>query len=204
MPKIILLCNLMLLMSVCLRAQDISDYPDVDHTEHILLITKPDVKEQKKIILQWSCPALASDQFFTVERSKNGKDFEVIGGIKGRAGEGVFEFADEMPSAFNNFYRIRSLISENKEIFSKIISRGISNARFSSFYPNPVEKYLIVRTESPVELKIVDPLNKVRISKQLEVGLQLVDVGNLEKGLYYITLFQKESNRLISDKLIKH
>ena len=67
-----------------------------------------------------------------------------------------------------------------------------------------IEKYLIVRTESPVELKVVDQLNKVRISKQLEVGLQLVDVATLEKGMYFITLFQKESNRLISDKLIKH
>ena len=89
-------------------------------------------------------------------------------------------------------------------IFSKIISKGIATARFSSFYPNPVEKLLIVRTESPVELKIVDQLNKVRISKQLEMGLQLVDVGSLEKGLYFITLYHKESNRMISDKLVKH
>ena len=206
MTKLILICCLMLSALSKGVAQDNNQDPgnSGSNTDEIFLNTKTDIKDQKKIILQWSCAALSSDQFFTIERSKDGKDFEVIGAIKGRTGQGVFEFTDEMPSERNNLYRIRSVISENKEIFSKIISRGVANARFCSFYPNPVEKYLIIRTESPVEVKVVDQLNKVRISKQLEVGLQLLDVGTLEKGMYFITLYQKESNRLISDKLIKH
>ena len=206
MTKRALVFSLMFFVTLSVFAQQGNDESNSGDTagEDIFLSTKTDIKDQKRIILQWSCAALASDQFFTIERSKDGKDFEVIGAIKGRTGQGVFEFTDEMPSAYNNFYRIRSVISENKQIFSKIVSRGVANARFCSFYPNPVEKFLIVRTESPVELKVVDQLNKVRISKQLEVGLQLVDVATLEKGMYFITLFQKESNRLISDKLIKH
>jgi hypothetical protein len=206
MTKLILICGLVLFASANSVAQQNNQGPESGSpdSEDIFLTTKTDGKDQKKIILQWSCAALASDQFFTIERSKDGKEFDVIGAIKGRTGQGVFEFTDEMPSAQNNFYRIRSTLPENKEIFSKIISRGVANARFCSFYPNPVEKYLIIRTESPVEVKVVDQLNKVRISKQLEVGLQLLDVGTLEKGMYFITLYQKESNRLISDKLIKH
>ena len=206
MTKLILICGLMLIASANSFAQENIQGPESGgaNSEEIFLTTKADGKDLKKIILQWSCASLASDQFFTIERSKDGKAFDVIGAIKGRTGQGVFEFTDEMPSPQNNFYRIRSTLPENKEIYSKIISRGVANARFCSFYPNPVEKYLIIRTESPVEVKVVDQLNKVRISKQLEVGLQLVDVGTLEKGMYFITLYQKESNRLISDKLIKH
>ena len=205
MTKLFLICGLMLFVYANgFAQQDNQDPESSSYGDEIFLTTKADIKDQKRIILQWSCAALSSDQFFTIERSKDGKDFDVIGAIKGRIGQGVFEFTDEMPSAQNNFYRIRSTLSENKEIYSKIISRRVVNVRFCSFYPNPVEKYLIIRTESPVEVKVVDQLNKVRISKQLEVGLQLLDVGTLEKGMYFITLYQKESNRLISDKLIKH
>jgi hypothetical protein len=207
MTNVTLLFTLLFFLPVCVCAQESnSDLAEAESADshQIFLISRSDIKDPGKIILQWSCAALKHEQFFTVERSKNGKDFEVIGGMKGRKGQGVFEFADERPSATNNFYRIRTINAENKEVFSKIISRGIATARFSSFYPNPVEKYLIVRTESPVEIKIVDQLNKVRISKQLEMGFQLVDVGQLEKGLYFITLVHKASNRVISDKLIKH
>jgi hypothetical protein len=211
MTNVALLFTFLFFLPVCVCAQDNNEEINTEMTDtqlsndqQIFLSTRSDIKDHGKIILQWSCAALKAEQFFTIERSKNGKDFEVIGGIKGKKGQGIFEFTDERPSTTNNFYRIRSIDAANKEVFSKIISKGIATARFSSFYPNPVEKYLIVRTETPVEIKIVDQLNKVRISKQLEMGLQLVDVGQLEKGLYFITLFHKASNRVISDKLIKH
>jgi hypothetical protein len=207
MTNVTLLFTLLFFLPVCVCSQE--NTSDVSETEsanshQIFLTTRSDMNDHGKIILQWSCAALKDEQFFTVERSKNGKEFEVIGGMKGRKGQGIFEFADERPSNTSNFYRIKTIDSEQKEVFSKIISKGIATARFCRFYPNPVEKYLIVRTENPVEIKIVDQLNKVRISKQLEMGLQLVDVGQLEKGLYFITLFHKASNRVISDKLIKH
>jgi hypothetical protein len=173
-------------------------------SDQIHLNTRMDTKDPKRIILDWSCSPLESQQFFTIERSKNGNNFDVIGVIKGNKGQSLFEFTDEKPAHSNNFYRIKTVFSEDVPVYSKIVSKGVSIAQFFKFYPNPVEKYLIVRTESPIELKITDPLNKVRISKQLEVGLQLVDVNSLEKGLYIITVFQKESNRLITDKLIKN
>lgn len=172
--------------------------------EQIYLSSRVDVKDHKRIVLEWSFNNFNSDRFFTIERSSNGKDFEVIAVIKGLKGQSLFEFTDELPPAINNYYRVKTVFSENQVIYSKIISRGVSDVTFCKFYPNPVEKMLIVRTESPVEIRIIDPLNKVRISKQLDIGLQLIDVNNLEKGLYIITLFQKESNRLITDKLIKN
>ena len=172
--------------------------------DRVHLNTRLDPKDPKRIILEWSCTPLQSEQFFSIERSKNGNDFDVIGVIKGNKGQALFEFTDEKPGNSNNFYRIKTVFSEDVPVYSKIISRGVSIAQFFKFYPNPVEKYLIIRTESPIELKISDPLNKVRISKQLDVGLQLVDVNSLEKGLYIISVFQKESNRLITDKLIKN
>ena len=204
MKKLPILLTLVLLSSVQLFPQG-NSFPGeaINLNEEIYLTTSPLQRDPKKIYLQWSCSPLESERFFTVERSKEGKVFEVIGVIKGRAGESVFDFTDELPAVFNNFYRIKAGNSENNFSYSKIISKGISAVQFCRFYPNPVEKHLIIRTESPVELRISDQLNNVRISKKLEIGPQLIDVSTLENGFYIITIIQKESNRIITDKLIK-
>jgi len=205
MNKLTAISFCFLLACLGCQGQDSNGFiPDTAVVSEIFLSAQPDAKDHKKIRLEWSGKPLKSDRFFTIERSRNAKDFEVIGVIKGKREQWHFEFIDEFPATANNFYRIKTMLSEEKTVYSKIISRGISVPGFARFYPNPAERYLIVRTESPVELKITDQLNKVRISKQLDIGLQLVDVNGLERGLYIISLFQKESNRVIIDKLMKN
>jgi hypothetical protein len=128
----------------------------------------------------------------------------VIGIIKGKDMSDTMEFTDELPSKDKNYYRVRAVGQEGQFIFSNISSNGKQPDFFCKFYPNPVNKLLIVRSESPVELKITDGINKVRMNKRLDSGLQLVDVSILEKGDYIITIMQQESKRVFSDKLIRN
>ena len=72
------------------------------------------------------------------------------------------------------------------------------------FYPNPVDKLLIVRTEHTVDIQILDPSGTVLLSKRLQSGLQVVNVSALEKGVYVLRVTDKESNRAISRQLVKN
>jgi hypothetical protein len=62
---------------------------------------------------------------------------------------------------------------------------------------------LIVRSDQPVELSISDGLGKLVLLTKLDAGLRILDVSLLEPGIYFISLYQKEANRIIRDKLIK-
>jgi len=72
------------------------------------------------------------------------------------------------------------------------------------FYPNPVDKLFIVRTEHSVDIQILDPSGTVRLSKRLQSGIQVVNAGMLERGVYILRVTDKESNRAISRQLVKN
>lgn len=159
------------------------------------------VKENSKGLLRWKSDELPPESFFAVERSNNGTDFNVVGVIKNTV-TGSYEFLDDAPSKGKIYYRIR-LTSGTTSSHSEIISATVTADISCKFYPNPVDKALIIRSESTVELQITDRFGKTLIADRLQAGLKVVDVSSLEPGIYVITLFQKETNRLITDKLVK-
>jgi Secretion system C-terminal sorting domain len=159
------------------------------------------IKDNSKGLLRWRTTSIPGESFFTIERSNNGTDFNVVGIIKNTA-SGSFEFLDDAASKGKIFYRIK-LTMLSAITYSEIISATLSADLSCKFYPNPVDKVLIVRSESAVELQITDKFGKPLISDHLQPGLKVVDVSSLEPGIYVITLFQKETNRLITEKLVK-
>ncbi|MBC7902153.1 MAG: T9SS type A sorting domain-containing protein [Gemmatimonadaceae bacterium] len=159
------------------------------------------LKEGGKAIVRWECVDGADESFFAVERSNNGIDFSVIGIIKS-AGGVWGEFSDDSPFRGRSYYRIRSSCGQ-RVFYSETVQTVISGDVSCKFYPNPVDKALIVRTEFDVDIVIVDKYGKPVLNTHLSAGLRVVDVSTLNPGLYIITLYQKEINRQITEKLIK-
>ena len=162
------------------------------------------VKNRNKVILQWNLDNPSGAGFATIERSRNGVDFEAIGVLK--TGNNIIrqEFEDEMPSNGINYYRIKFSPTEGRSKISPVVNASVAGDLSCKFYPNPVDKLLIVRSESPVDIQLTDAYGKTRIIQKSSGGLQLVDVSLLEKGLYIITITQKESNTTMTEKLMKN
>ena len=162
------------------------------------------VKNRNKVILQWNLDNPSGAGFATIERSRNGVDFEAIGVLK--TGNNIIrqEFEDEMPSNGINYYRIKFSPTEGRSKISPVVNASVAGDLSCKFYPNPVDKLLIVRSASPVDIQLTDAFGKTRIIQKSSGGLQLVDVSLLEKGLYIITITQKESNKTMTEKLMKN
>ena len=159
-------------------------------------------QKENKGLLRWKSDSLLpAESFYAVERSNNGVDFNLVGITKNTLG-GWFEFLDDAPSKGKIFYRIK-LSTAQTSYYSEIIAATPSADPSCKFYPNPVDKVLIIRSELPVEIQIADGSGKPIIAEKLQGGLKVIDVSSLEPGVYVITLFQKETNRLVTEKLIK-
>lgn len=156
-----------------------------------------------KIYLQWQVDKDSAD-YFTVERSVEGKVFETIGIMKAVENLFKYEFADEVPSRGQAYYRVRFTGKNGTELYSQPVTVLVPGATFFRFYPNPADRLLILRADGPVDVQVVDGFGKQRITKTLSGGPQVIDVSFLEKGVYILRITDKVSGRQQYDKFLKN
>jgi hypothetical protein len=111
---------------------------------------------------------------------------------------------DQAPPNGSDLYRIRYTSQKGADLYSKPAELSISGEVDFKFYPNPVDKLFIVRTEHIIELDILDASGTVRLSKRLQPGIQVINAAALEHGVYVLRVTDKESNRSVSRQLVKN
>lgn len=162
------------------------------------------VRESNKVWLQWDVDSIVDGDYFIVERSPDGLHFETIGALLSDNGKTHYELMDQAPPNGSDYYRIRCTGQTGRTLCSKTMELKLSGEVDFKFYPNPVDKLFIVRTEHMVDIQILDPSGTVWLSKRLQPGLQVVNAAALERGVYILRVTDKESNRAISCQLVKN
>jgi hypothetical protein len=159
--------------------------------------------DRGKLQLTWK---LAGDapQFFSIERSNDGKNFETVGVINKLGVQKTFQWIDEAPKNGRSFYRLRYSFREGESLYSKTLSASITAPPTYKFYPNPVDHVLIVRSDTPIDVQISDATGKIRITQPRVQGIHTINVSSLEKGIYLIRFSNKLTSVMFQEKLIKN
>lgn len=156
-----------------------------------------------KVQIQWSINHPEKGGYYTIERAGVAEGpYEVLGVIRSQEKSG--RFIDELPMRGKNHYRVKWTMESGVQRVSRPVISIFAGDMTCRFYPNPVDNVLIVRSEQTLDLLITDGTGRQRLNVPLQAGLQTVDVSQLEKGLYIITLSQKESGRILTEKLVKN
>lgn len=155
-------------------------------------------------LLRWSAPSVRSEDFFIVEKSYDGESFETISAMDASVGsDSIYSVMDNSVGTGTVAYRVRLARNEGKEIFSKTVNASIQAADFR-FYPNPVDKLLIIRSAHALKIQVVDANGIVWFGQDVEAGMQVVNVASLKKGNYIIKATDKETNSVVSEQLVKN
>ncbi|KYP14456.1 T9SS type A sorting domain-containing protein [Flavihumibacter sp. CACIAM 22H1] len=156
-----------------------------------------------KVLLRWELASSRRGGYANVERSSFREGpYEVLGVI--RQDSVMARFTDEQPLKGRNYYRLNWILEDGSRFLSNTVLANLAGDMTCKFYPNPVDNVLIIRSEQALDLVLSDANGKIRLSLKLQPGLQTVDVSNLDKGLYIITLTQLESGRILTEKLMKN
>jgi hypothetical protein len=162
--------------------------------------------ESNRVVLKWdtdSASAMEGD-YFVIERSPDETHYETIGVVRIAAGTEHYEVTDGAAPNGSDYYRIKYTARTGAPVYSKTMQLSLSGAVDFKFYPNPVDKLFIVRTEHTIDLQVIDAAGVIRLSKRLQAGIQVVNVSTLEKGVYILRVTDKESNRAVSHQLLKN
>ena len=157
-----------------------------------------------KVSLQWDIDSADEGNYYIVERSVDGVHYETIGALRNAGSDKHFETTDMAPPNGADFYRIKFIAPNGQEGYSKTIQFSLSGDVDFKFYPNPVDKLFIIRTEHMIDIQMIDAGGNIRLSKRLQPGIQVINISSLERGVYILRVADKESNRIVSNQLLKN
>ncbi|MDP4267086.1 MAG: T9SS type A sorting domain-containing protein [Bacteroidota bacterium] len=154
----------------------------------------------KWIYIKWVSASETNNDHYTLERSKNSKEYEEITTIKGAGNSSSpisYSFYDKEPYFGTSYYRLKQTDFDGKSdyvgfIIVRLFPRSVSILKV---YPNPVSnliKYDIINNYDSLKLtiSITDLLG--RNIKNQDVTLfsgdnhNIINVNELESGLYFL------------------
>ena len=206
MKRLVLFCCVSLLTPICYAQYSGLLHPMIHNlqidSKNIVTDFTYSLKGDERVHLAWKVSNRELADFFAVERSANGKDFEMIEVLKSMP-ESQLELVDESPLPGRSYYRIRTSV-KGKPVYSMTLIVHSGGELPYKFYPNPTDNILIVRSDIPLDVQIADASGTVRISQPKVQGLQTINVSALEKGIYMIRFSNRLSNTVSIEKLFKN
>lgn len=159
-------------------------------------------REQHKVGLSWE---LRNDriEYISIERSTNGRDFVTVAVLKQASDKKHMEWLDEEVPSGRISYRLKCSFKNSFQCYTSTVSTTVSGVLAFRFYPNPVDQILILRSEQPVDITILDANGKLRLSQTQLSGLQWINVASLEKGVYLLRVYHRSLNSFTQEQLIK-
>ena len=129
------------------------------------------INSNKTVQLNWQTLTETNTQYFTIQRSINGKDFVTLDKVKAK-GAGFYNFIDLSPIEGINYYRIQNTDNDGSTYYSSIISERLSNKTIQlNIYPNPVKNMIHIQLNKTVAgnytVEIMNVLGKVLLKKQI-------------------------------------
>jgi hypothetical protein len=146
----------------------------------------------KKSILKLITASETNNDFFSIERSVDGRNFDVIGDIKGAGNSNEtlsYEFVDEKPLAGINYYRIKQTDFDGKYSYSEIKSvRHISRGNLT-VTPRTSEGRLQVVTDiEDYSLEVFNASGQLVKSFTTLSADQSISIDELVAGLYFVRI----------------
>jgi hypothetical protein len=151
-----------------------------------------------QVILDWKTASETNNDFFTIERSKNGFDWENLLEIDGAGNSStLLSYQSIDPSPYNgvSYYRLKQTDFNGQFEYSQIRSVQIDKSKSTNssvtIYPNPVANEITIVGNS-LELEQVkffnvlgqDVTNRTEIINNNKSSL-VIDLSSLTTGLYY-------------------
>ncbi|MBI5540251.1 MAG: T9SS type A sorting domain-containing protein [Bacteroidia bacterium] len=132
--------------------------------------------ENGVVKIDWATSTEINNDFFTIERSKNGVDFEEIEKIKGQGNSNTltnYNFIDSNPLHGNSYYRLRQTDFDGKSTLSDLISVNLSKIEklplTFEVFPNPITK----NENSNINITAFEPETEVLVVVRNLLGQEL-------------------------------
>lgn len=163
-------------------------------------------KKDRSSYISFITASETNNDYFTIERSTDGRDFEAIGEIKG-AGNSTeqisYTFIDENPLSGVNYYRIKQTDFDGKYSYSDV--KAVNHASNISTWVTPKNTSGSITVETDLdnyELTVYSSMGQMVEKYSAYSGKQTIDISELPNGIYYFVVHSTTSQETI--KVVKY
>ena len=148
--------------------------------------------ENRETTITWSVAQQVNNEKFIVEHSLDGRQFLPIATVKGDGdlvAEKTFIQNHKNPPLGLNYYRIVQVDFDGTFEYSEIVSVEVEgDEKPIAIYPNPTEGKITVEFLSgePTEIEIYNSIGRLVKSFPAPTSMALLELSELETGLYFL------------------
>lgn len=168
---------------------------------------------QSTILLEWETVMELDNEYFTVEKSTDGRNFEAIGKLEGSGFSSdtrQYMYVDNKPADGRNYYRLKQTDFSGESEYFEVVVVDYRASGEVTIYPNPVTESMTLNLtgnliDQPADVAIYSMSSGKRVSLTNvdAVGYQLdVNVADLPKGMYSVVV--NVGTQIFNKKIVKN
>jgi len=153
--------------------------------------------QNQKVILTWSAATQIQNDYFSIERTTDGINYETIGKIKGGGTTSErknYSFTDDRPINGVGYYRLKQTDVNGKEnTYTNVAITCESNNEGIKIYPNPnAGTFVLEGARLYSDINIYDLTGRNVFEKKQVFSKEEIILDHLHDGIYYLKV--KDTN----------
>lgn len=156
--------------------------------------------------LEWATASEKNNSHFTVERSRNGLDFEDLFEQKGKSKsieKITYRQKDGEPLKGISYYRLRQSDADGMVTYSEIQAVEIDQKPVFSIYPNPTNNgsiNILTNKKGIVHITVVNGMGQVIVDQHTQEALTSLELHTFGTGIY--TVIVNSNGQIATQKVV--
>jgi hypothetical protein len=157
---------------------------------------------EKSVTLDWATASESNNDYFEIEKSIDGVNFEYLATIKSHADgnsstKQSYNTIDEKPYKGISYYRLKQVDKNTSFKYADMVSVEFLSDSYINIFPNPASSLLMIKASAnyaTATLKIINSMGiEVLRTAQLSTYNGTIDLSNLASGIYYVVIENGEN-----------
>jgi hypothetical protein len=185
----------------------------------IQLTTFTAAHQNATVLLKWTTATESNNDFFTIEKSRDGTSFSFLAKVKGAGNSNRpinYKHNDNELTEGVIYYRLKQTDFDGHFTYSKTVNVNLGNIynvaeiAFENIYPNPFRnEFTVLFTSSkdqPVEVKVTDMSGKTIASEKMQSGTgsntyKYSGPEDLPSGIYIVKM--SSPTKTVTQRIVK-